>query len=188
MYSLYVIINNVSGSMYLGQTSNTVPRRFYEHKHNAFSLNKKSKLYDAMRSYGEDAFEVQLMEVYATKEQVNAAEVAAIQEAKELGISVYNMTKGGEGGFSVPFENLDSWKVKLSKARVGRKPALGMKHSEENKKLFSEVSSKYWDENRQYTVEDMVNAGSFKKAKELYNISKTHYYRLIKRALPNEQC
>ena len=56
-----------------------------------------------------------------------------------------------------------------------------MKHTEENKKLFSEVSNKYWDEHRLYTVEQIVSAGSFKKAQELYGISKTHYYRLIKR-------
>lgn len=95
------------------------------------------------------------------------------------------MTNGGEGGFVVPAEKINSWKEKLSKARKGRQPALGMKHTEENKKLFSEVSKKYWDENRIYSPEEIRKFSSFKEANRATGISKTHYYR-IKRALNND--
>lgn len=167
--------------MYIGQTGSSIARRYYEHSHNAYSLYKKNKLYDAMRKYGEQAFEVFELNVYNSKQEVNAAEIAAISEAHLLDISLYNMTAGGDGGFVVPEDKIDEWKKKLSDARQGRTPALGMKHSEENKKYFSEVSRKYWDENRKYTADDIKQAGSYIKAKELYGISKTHYYRLIKR-------
>lgn len=166
--------------MYIGQTSKSIARRYYEHKHNAFSVGKKTKLYDAMRKYGENAFEVFEFETYSSKDEINNAEIDTIKEAKNLNISLYNMTSGGDGGFVVPDSKIESWKEKLSEARQGRAPALGMKHSEENKKYFSEVSNKYWNEHRKYTAKDIKAAGSFLKAKELYGISKTHYYRLIK--------
>lgn len=188
MYFIYCIVNNISGSMYIGQTSQSITRRFYEHKHNAYVLQKKTKLYDAMRKYKEDAFYILELESVETKEQSNQSETSHIIESKILGIELYNMTDGGEGGFVVPPEKLEDWKLKLSVARKGRKPALGMKHTEENKKLFSQVSLAYWEDNRIYTINQIVEAGSFKKAKELYGISKTHYYRLIKRAQSNELC
>lgn len=181
MYYTYCIVNSISGSMYIGQTSNNISRRYYEHKRNAYTLDKKNKLYDAMRKYGEDAFYIIELEELSTKTEANLSEISHIAECKNIGIILYNMTNGGDGGFVVPNEKIVEWKERLSKSRQGKTPALGMKHTEENKKLFSEVSNKYWDKHRKYTVEQIVLAGSFKIANELYGISKTHYYRLIKR-------
>lgn len=188
MYYTYCIVNSISGSMYIGQTSSSISRRYYEHRHAAYSLNKKSKLYDAMRKYGEEAFYIVELETLGTRAEANLSEINHISESKSMGINLYNMTNGGEGGFVVPQEKLAEWKHKLSSSRQGKTPALGMKHTEENKKLFSEVSNKYWTEHRKYTAEQILKAGSFKLAHELYGISKTHYYRLIKRAQSNELC
>lgn len=185
MYKIYCIINIISRSIYIGQTSSSVERRFYEHNLNAFSYNKKTKLYDAMRKYDAENFEVIELECSETKTQINALEIEYINVCKHIGINLYNMTNGGDGGFVVPEHKIDEWKLKLSQSRQGKTPALGMKHTDENKQLFSEVSNKYWDEHRKYTAQDIISAGSFALAKELYGISKTHYYRLIKRVLPN---
>lgn len=181
MFYIYCIVNSISGSMYIGQTSSSIDRRYYEHTYNAYVLEKKNKLYDAMRKYNKETFYVVELEAVTTKSEANNLEILYIEQCQDIGINLYNMTKGGEGGFVVPDEKLIEWKQKLSKSRQGRKPALGMKHTEENKQLFSEVSKKYWDEHRKYTTEQIVEAGSFKAANTLYGISKTHYYRLIKR-------
>lgn len=186
MYYLYCIKNKVSDSVYIGITGNSVSRRFYEHIHNATILNKKTKLYDAIRSYGIDSFEIFELDYFNTREECCIAEIDSIKCAKEIGQNVYNMTEGGDGGFVVPIDKIPKWKEKLSLARQGRQPALGMKHSEENKKLFSDVSNKYWDEHRIYSVEDIQQCSSFREAKEIFKISKTHYYRLKKRAQIND--
>jgi len=94
-----------------------------------------------------------------------------------------NLAPGGEGGFVV--QDKDQWIKKLSKARKGGKPALGMAHTEDNKKLFSKLSREYWSTNKVYANDDIVKL-SFKDAHKLYGISKTHYYRLLKRAKINE--
>jgi predicted DNA-binding protein (UPF0251 family) len=62
-----------------------------------------------------------------------------------------------------------------------------MTHSEENKRLFSEVSKAYWDTQQTYKIDDVCTL-SFRQAHEQYGISKTHYYRLLKRAKSNELC
>jgi hypothetical protein len=69
----------------------------------------------------------------------------------------------------------------LSQARQGRTPALGMKHSDENKRYFSECSKR-----REPKYPKQVTEIPFKEASEKYGISKTHYYRLLKRAGLNE--
>ena len=88
------------------------------------------------------------------------------------------MVEGGKPSFRV--KDIKSWKKKLRKARKGRKPSLGMKHSDENKKLFSKVSTEYWKSQKTYDVEQ-VRKLSFKEANLKLGISKTHYYRIIKK-------
>lgn len=180
MYLLYSIYNNESGSMYFGMTSRSISQRWSGHKHAAKS-GKKSKLYDAMRSYGLDAFSIAAIAYYDTKEDCCRAEIDAIKLHRDVGENLYNLADGGEGGYVVPEHLRDEWKAKLSKARQGRKPALGMKHTEENKKFFAECSKR---KTPKYPKE--VTSLSFKEAKAKYNISKTHYYRLLKRAETND--
>lgn len=185
MFKLYCIINSLSNSYYIGITSSSIERRLYEHINNS-KLGKVTKLYDAIRSYGAENFTIYLLDEFDSREDCLNSEIYTINLCKINNIPIYNMTKGGEGGFVVPEDKIDQWKEKLSIARKGGKPALGMKHSEENKRLFSEVSNKYWDENRKYEAKDIQACVSLKDAQAKYGISKTHYYRLRKRALPNE--
>ena len=80
---------------------------------------------------------------------------------------------------------IKNWKKKLSKSRKGRKPALGMKHSKENKILFSKISNEYWGTQITYKWEDFKHL-SHKEAKKQFGISTTHYYRLKKRFETND--
>lgn len=185
MFYLYFILNTVSGTGYFGITNKSVRRRLLEHHYSA-SNNKKTKLYDAIRSYGIEAFAIYTVCESDTRDAIEWAEKEAIRLSGVKGLRLYNMTSGGDGGFVVPESKITEWKAKLSLARQGRKPALGMKHTEENKKLFSEVSRKYWEENRVYDPAIIAGFTSFKEANKQTGISKTHYYR-IKRALASDQ-
>lgn len=186
MYTLYCIENSESNTKYIGMTNKNISQRFYQHLYHADN-GTKTKLYDAMRSYGTKCFSIHELDTYSTREECAKAEINTIAECKELEIPLYNMTNGGDGGFAVPEHKIEEWKAKLSKAREGGKPFLGKQHTDENKKLFSEVSNKYWDENRKFTVEQVTQYKSFKEANTAIGISKTHYYRLKNRALANDQ-
>jgi hypothetical protein len=95
---------------------------------------------------------------------------------------IYNLHPGGLGGFSILTKSeveIEEWREKQRIARKGKTPALGMKHSDENKILFGEFGKKRWDIYGRYPAEEVVNM-SFKEANKKFGISKTHYYRLRK--------
>ncbi len=104
------------------------------------------------------------------------AEEQTIRYIKAAKIKTYNIKNGGSKVFGI--RNKDSWKLKLKEKRVGRKPALGMKHTEANKKRFGEFGKQRWDKYGQYPSE--VLEYSFLEANKKFGISKTHYYRLRK--------
>lgn len=183
---VYCIENKISGSVYFG-LAKSFNKRMYAHVHCSKS-GKKTPLYDAMRKYGLAVFDCYVIASGLTIEEAQEYEIQLIAEEKHLGVKVYNLHLGGSIGFDVRLkgeEEVKKWKAKMSKARNGKTPALGMQHSEENKKLFGQYGKLRWDIHGRYP-EDVLNY-RFIEANKRYGISKTHYYRLRKeRALPNE--
>lgn len=191
MYYLYKIVNNISGTIYYGITNN-IASRMATHKHNALKSKRflKYPLYCAIRSYGWDAFSVHCVGTFDDLSSVQQAEVAIIAKCKEDGVKMYNLHPGGTGGFSILTkspEEIVSWKEKRKATMAGRdfKPALGMKHTDENKKLFSAFGKLRWDIYGRYPAEEVLLL-SFIDANKKYGISKTHYYRLKKQLASNE--
>jgi predicted GIY-YIG superfamily endonuclease len=181
MYKLYYIVSDKTDSYYIGMTKNKLSYRLNSHKSAARS-KKKTALYDCMRKYGLDNFIICLKDEFDTHNECCDAEIRAIKLARKSNHKILNLADGGEGGFNVI--NIESWKNKLKEKRKGRKPALGMSHTDDNKKLFSDVSRKYWDSQNTYSQDEIIKL-SFKEAKQKYGISKTHYYRL-KRVSSND--
>lgn len=184
MYTVYFIVSEKTSYLYIGMTGKKRSLRMAQHRHAAKS-GKKSPLYDCMRKHGPENFLMVIRDVFPTKAECQKAEREWITTARKEGWKILNLADGGEGGYVVPEHRKDEWKAKLSKARVGRKPALGMKHTDDNKKKFSEVSKSYWETQDTYSAEEVAEY-SFKEANKLFGISKTHYYRLLKRAESND--
>ena len=131
-----------------------------------------------MNKYGFDNFIIEEINSFKNKEECCTFEIDTITFFRENNIPNYNLHSGGTLGYSMKEDDrYEEWKNKLSVKRQGRKPALGMKHTEDNKKLFSDVSKKYWDTQDVYDMNAICKL-SFKEAKEQYGVSKTHYYRL----------
>lgn len=174
MYKVYYLVSPSTKWYYIGMTKNSLQTRLNAHKHCA-RRGTNSPLYACMRKY--DDFIIVLRDEYTTHSECCDREIALIKEAKDLGHSILNLAEGGEGGYVIPEHKRDEWITKLKKKRAGGKPALGMKHSEENKELFSRVSKEYWKVNRVYNPDDIICL-PFKEAHKTYGISRTHYYRL----------
>lgn len=177
MVFVYKILNSVNGKEYVGITKNA-KLRWNSHVYS--SKTKNTPLYAAMRKYGTDKFYMQVICICPDWNYACDVEVELIKQSSSL----YNLAAGGKGGYVVPEEHKAEWKEKLSQARRGRKPAKGMKHTEKNKKLFAEVSRKYWEDQDTYNAEEVIKY-SFKEAEKMFGISKTHYYRL-KRNMSND--
>jgi group I intron endonuclease len=173
MYKLYKITNKINGKRYFGITKTSLKQRWNMHRYS--SKTGKHYLACAMRSYGIENFHIELIQEFESEEECCLAEQEAIKQNSGL----YNLAVGGQTGFSMRRkspEEFSLWVESLKRARAGRTPALGMKHSDENKKLFGEFGKLRWEIYGRYP--DDVTRLSFKEAHETYGISKTHYYRL----------
>lgn len=102
---IYKITNKVNGKVYIGQTSESVSQRWYEHKYSSERVGNKDYYYAlhcAMRKYGCENFDVDVLEE-ADNDLLNDREVYWIgfYDSYKLG---YNMTLGGEGSRTLDYD------------------------------------------------------------------------------------
>lgn len=173
---IYCATNKVNGKSYVGMTKTTLEQRRNSH-HTSARTGSKLYFHNAIRKYGEENFEWRVIAYCPDESQMRHLESLLIRYYKYEGC--YNIADGGAGGFVIPEDKIEEWKGKLRKARKGRKPALGMKHTEENKRFFSECSKR---KKLLYDGVDFTKI-SFPEAQREYGISKTHFYRLRKKEL-----
>lgn len=115
---IYKITNQVNKKIYVGQTKQTIRRRFRGHKQ-AAKDNKKSsyKLYNAMNKYGADKFSIEVIEtvqastVSELKSLLNEREIYWIKQYDSYN-SGYNSNLGG----SAPVTG-EKAAMKISKSR-----------------------------------------------------------------------
>lgn len=181
---LYKIVNTKNENVYVGITRTSIYNRWKAHK-SAARRGVKSMLYDAMRSYGIEVFKIEVIAEFNNEQELLQAEKDMIAYYRNLLGKTYNILDGGESHF--PIKDKEEWRLKMIKGRQGKKPALGMKHTEENKRKFGEFGKLRWDLYGRYPEE--VLDYSFSEAHKKFGISKTHYYRLRKeRAKSNDLC
>lgn len=89
--SIYKVTNKVTNDLYIGQTINSVYRRWSAHISN--SINPKFTLGKAIKQFGIDNFNCEEIYVAFTRDELNSAEINFIKELN----TTYNMTKGGAG-------------------------------------------------------------------------------------------
>jgi group I intron endonuclease len=131
---IYRIDNLENTNFYIGQTRNTLLRRFTDHKSQARRGGINMILYNAMRKYGPDMFTIEDIEVIqgeSKKELVeclNEKEKYHIQNLKPT----YNIAPGGIGHTGVPWTY--ERRIRFKKLMSGeRNPNFGKPLSEETK-------------------------------------------------------
>ena len=94
MAYIYKITNNINDKIYIGKTECSIEKRFKEHCIDAFrERNEKRPLYAAMRKYGIEHFQCELIEETNLPE---AREIYWINFYNSYGKG-YNATLGGDG-------------------------------------------------------------------------------------------
>ena len=97
MNTIYKATNKINKKSYIGFDSSW-PKRMNRHFENA-NHNREGKFYDAIRKYGWDNFEWEILYQSKDKEYtLNIMEPQFIQEYDTFNCG-YNMTEGGEGCF-----------------------------------------------------------------------------------------
>ncbi len=85
---IYLVTNNINGKRYIGKTSQSVEKRWYQHCKNA-EYGHDTYLYRAIRKYGKNNFTVELLCEGLDEEEIVMIEAHSPE---------YNMTLGGDGG------------------------------------------------------------------------------------------
>jgi len=111
---IYKIVHKESGKCYVGLSVN-IKNRWKSHKSFAKPDGRRSAIYNAMRKYGVDAFEFEVLE-YCDKEVLEEKERFWIKNLDSVN-SGYNLTWGGESNKDVSEET----RKKLSVAKKGIK-------------------------------------------------------------------
>lgn len=97
---IYKIWNDIDDEFYIGRTYRTVKKRWKEHLKS--SEKSKTDLYDAMREYGAEHFNIEIVErlVANTKNEIRELciekEISWIKYYRDNYYSIYNMTDGGD--------------------------------------------------------------------------------------------
>lgn len=124
---IYKITNTVNGKIYIGQTINTLNRRWSAHKLTANDLTNTTHLYSAMRKYGIENFTIEPLAYCDTLHDLNFLEEAFIKKFDTVN-NGYNILHGGNNR-----KHSEESISKMKGKHLGIKPTLGMKMSEETK-------------------------------------------------------
>lgn len=102
---IYIITNDINGKQYIGQTTNTIKKRFAEHIYDSKKEKEKERpLYRAMNKYGIEHFSVK---------QLEECDISLLNEREQYWIKKlhtyhygYNATFGGEGVSIINYEQI----------------------------------------------------------------------------------
>lgn len=115
---IYKVRNTVNGKVYVGQTSKSVDRRWWEHRCRA-RLGEDKVLYNALRKYGEERFAVSVLCLCDSKEELDEMEYHYIKQFNSFkDLSGYNMTYGGEGAYG--YRHSAGTRNRMSAIRVSK--------------------------------------------------------------------
>ena len=152
----YLITNKINNKAYVGITTRSLDRRWYEHRFVANSCGQL--LGKAIKKYGEDSFEIKPIASAKTLEALKSVEKDLIVQFGTKVPNGYNLTDGGEGtsGFKQNPETVkrltdlkrgtkatEETKAKMRLAHGKEKNHFyGKNHTEEAKKKNAEAHSK----------------------------------------------
>lgn len=104
MFFLYKIYNKINGKFYIGKTNNTA-KRWKQHEFESRN-NSNLLIHKAIRKYGIDNFEFTILSEFDTDKEVCEEEIIQIKSSNKN--MIYNIALGGNGGFTMSIEKINS--------------------------------------------------------------------------------
>ena len=140
-YCVYIHTNKINGKMYVGQTCQKPEKRWSS----GYGYRNCSYFYKAIKKYGWDSFEHNIVASNLTLEEANNLESILIEKLDTRNPDKgYNLRSGGQNGLLA-----EETKAKIKKAVSGENaPMLGKHHTKETKeKIRKARQGKYCGEN-----------------------------------------
>ena len=119
IYEIKCLINNKS---YVGKSKKNIEQRFQRHIKDAIFHHSPLILHRAMRKYGEENFEIRLLETVTGEDSFLAERERYWIKELDTFNNGYNMTEGGEGGNTYSKkseEELNEIRQKISNKLIG---------------------------------------------------------------------
>lgn len=115
IYSVYKITNKLNNKIYIGGTSNSIQKRFRMHLAKALK-GFESPLYRAIREFGEENFDISVVETCKNSEELDNREIYWIANLSSTNPEIgYNVKAGGN-----IFYHNTSTKSKISRIHKGK--------------------------------------------------------------------
>lgn len=141
---IYKTTNKINGLIYVGKEGRS-SRKY---------CGSGRLIVEAIKEFGIENFEKQVLEKCSSKEELNEREIYWIRFFDCLYPNGYNISAGGIGGdvfshnpYSQDIKDNLSEKTKIRLKDKNNNPFYGKEHSEESKKLISLANSNYWKTN-----------------------------------------
>lgn len=193
---IYKIVNSVNNKVYIGQTIRPVEQRFKRHITDAINGVIDTHLSRAIRKYGKDNFNFEIIDTAATQEELTLKEKLWIDFFKEKdNCGVYNETNatykcGGNTYLSKTQEELKLIGGKLSETKKGKRNpnAVSVKcfNIDTKEELFFETVNEcriYFKENTHRFVTERVTGRIVGLYKNKWKIAYANYpYKEFKQA------
>lgn len=143
---IYKITNTVNNKIYIGQTIQTVEKRW--RKHVGEAKQSKYPLQRAILQYGKESFTVEIIYECSTQEELDNKELMFAEMFEAFSPTGYNL-KAGQGRGSTGEEARKHIGDGIRGKRLGDKnPMFGKKHSHEARRKMSESLLKLEKKNK----------------------------------------
>ncbi len=113
---IYKISNTINDKLYIGQTINTIEKRFNEHLSAARTYHSPTMIIlKAINKYGENNFHISMVEMISCdskddlRKQLNNKEIYYISYYNSLNPNGYNLTKGGDSASLNSMSKIDQY-------------------------------------------------------------------------------
>jgi group I intron endonuclease len=160
---IYIIRNITNNKCYIGQTRNSIEKRFEQH------CRKSSLcpcLKNAINKYSKESFSIEILweAENCTDEEINKKEIEYIQEFNTISPNGYNLTYGGCG-----CRPSDETRRRMSETHKGPN---GRRHSDETKQKLSDVQKGriFSDEHRLKISEACKRAASLRRQSNINRV------------------
>jgi len=135
---IYMATNKINGKSYIGQTVKSLNRRISKHIGNALNNRDAYYFHKAIRKYGKENFEWEIIAECNSLEELNKAEIEAIKKYSTFE-NGYNLNLGG--GSNIGFRHTEETRKKISESLIGENhPGYGKHRSEETKKRIGDAN------------------------------------------------
>ena len=158
---IYKITNQINGKVYIGQTINSLEKRFNRHKQDALSGRLDTHFARALREYGVNNFVAEIIENVESQEKLNEREYYWINyynSCKEGYNETDSMLKSGGNTYkSKTAEEMEDIKAKIRKTKIGGNNPASRKVKCKNIKTNQELHFNSLSEMQQYFNEKNHN-------------------------------